>query len=75
MHRTKDLSYNEIINYLNKNRIVIGNVNNGTHFVLITGYSNEDNDSFVVNDPGFHKDIYSYKNDIVGFRIFDMIRT
>ena len=75
MHRTKDLSYEEIINYLNKGRIVIGNVNNGGHFVLITGYSLEDYDSFVVNDPGYNRNIYSYKSDIVGFRLFDMIRT
>lgn len=75
MHRDKDLSYATIVEYLNNGRIVIGNVNEGTHFVLITGYSEEDGDTFAVNDPGYHKDTYSYATDVVGFRIFDMVRT
>ncbi len=74
MHRTKDLSYETIKEYLINGRIVIGNVNNGGHFVLIIGYSDEDKDTFQVNDPGFHRDTYSYTSDIVGFRIFDMVR-
>jgi hypothetical protein len=76
MHREKDLSYATIVEYLTSDppRIVIGNVNNGSHFVLITGYSDEDHDTFVVNDPGYHKDQYSYKSDVVGFRLFDMVR-
>ena len=74
MHRGKDLSYEVVVDYLNKGRIIIGNVNNGGHFVLITGYSLEDYDTFVVNDPGYNRNTYSYKTDIVGFRIFDMVR-
>jgi hypothetical protein len=74
MHRTNDLSYAEISAYLDKGRIVIANVNNGGHFVLLTGYSTTDGDSFMVNDPGFHRDVYSYKIDVVGYRIFDMVR-
>lgn len=73
-HKTNDLSYEEVCAYLDKGRVVIGNVNNGGHFVLITGYSETDGDTFTVNDPGYSRDTYSYKNDIVGYRIFDMIR-
>ena len=38
MHRTNDLSFETIISYLQKGRIVIANVNDGHHFVLVTGY-------------------------------------
>lgn len=72
-HKTKDLSYETIVSYLQKGRIVIGNVNNGGHFVLITGYS-DDGDTFAVNDPGYSVSTYSYTKDIVGFRIYDMER-
>lgn len=74
MHKTNDLSFSEVCTYLEKGRIVIGNVNEGGHFVLLTGYSTEDGDSFAVNDPGYDRETYSYKNDIVGYRIFDMVR-
>lgn len=74
MHKGNDLSYGEVVDYLRKGRIVIGNVNQGGHFVLLTGYSAEDGDTFAVNDPGYDRNTYSYKNDIVGYRIFDMIR-
>ena len=73
MHRDNDLSFDTVCEYLCAGRIVIGNVNEGGHFVLITGYS-DDGDTFQVNDPGYHRDTYSYKDDIVGYRIFDMIR-
>ena len=54
--------------------MVIANVNNGGHFVLLTGYSVADNDTFAVNDPGYNRDTYSYSSDVVGYRIFDMTR-
>ncbi len=73
MHRTNDLPYDTIVDYLNKGRIVVANVNNGGHFVLITGYS-DDKDSFAVNDPGYSTTQYSYSKDVVGYRIYDMIR-
>jgi hypothetical protein len=73
MHRTNDLPYATVVDYLKAGRIVIGNVHNGGHFVLLTGYS-EDGDTFGVNDSGFDVDTYSYTNDIVGYRIFDMKR-
>ena len=71
-HKINDLSYDVIASYLEKGRVVIGNVNNGGHFVLIVGYS-DDQETFYVNDPGYSRETYSYKTDIVGYRIFDMI--
>ena len=59
--------------YIEAGRVVIGNVMDGGHFVLLTGYS-DDGDTFAVNDPGFDTPTYSYSNDIVGYRIFDMTR-
>lgn len=72
-HKTNDLSFSTVSKYLRDGRIVIGNVNNGGHFVLLTGYG-DDEDTFSVNDPGYHRDQYSYKMDLVGYRIFDMKR-
>ena len=72
-HKTNDIPYETIVDYLNKGRIVIANVHAGKHFVLLTGYS-DDGDTFAVNDPGFYVDTYSYSVDVVGYRIFDMIR-
>ena len=73
MHTTNDLDYETVKGYLDSGRIIIGNVMEGHHFVLLTGYST-DGDTFTVNDPGFDTLTYSYKEDIVGYRIFDMKR-
>ena len=73
MHKTNDLPYEQVVSYIKAGRVVIGNVHNGGHFVLLTGYS-DDGDTFAVNDSGFNTFTYSYKNDIVGYRIFDMVR-
>ena len=73
MHKTNDLSYDMVASYIKSGRVVIGNVLNGGHFVLLTGYS-DDGDTFAVNDSGFNTDRYSYSKDIVGYRIFDMKR-
>jgi len=73
MHKTNDLSYEVVSSYLDKGRIVIANVDNGGHFVLLTGYST-DLDTFAINDPGHDITTYSYTKDVVGYRIFDMIR-
>lgn len=74
MHRTNDLPFSTVSEYISKGRIVIGNVMNGGHFVLLTGFSS-DGDTFAVNDPGFATESYSYSKDIVGYRIFDMARS
>lgn len=73
MHKTNDLPYEQVVSYIKAGRVVIGNVHNGGHFVLLTGYS-DDGDTFAVNDSGFNTFTYSYKDDIVGYRIFDMVR-
>jgi len=72
-HTTNDLSFETVCSYISKGRIVIANVNNGGHFVLLNGYV-DDGDTFSVLDPGYTRESYSYKNDVVGYRIFDMIR-
>lgn len=72
-HSTNDLSFSTIASYLDKGRVVIANVNDGGHFVLLIGYG-DDNDTFYINDPGYTKETYSYSQDVVGYRIFDMLR-
>ena len=74
MHKTKDLTFETVCDYISKGRIVIGNVNGGGHFVLLTGFDETDGDTFYVNDPGYSLDTYSYESDLVGFRIYDMVR-
>ena len=74
MHKTNDLPYATIAAYLEKGRIVLANVCRGHHFVLVVGYS-DDGDSLAVHDPGFDRSDYSYKYDVVGWRIFDFARS
>ena len=72
MHTKNDLSMLTIRAYIVRGRVVIANVRNGHHFVLVTGWNGTDEDTVLVNDPGFDVQTYSYKNDVVGWRIFDM---
>jgi len=72
MHKTNDLPMTTIRSYLDKGRITIANVMKGGHFVLAVGYDRDNEDLVYVHDPGFDKTSYSYKNDIVGWRLFDM---
>ena len=52
---------------------VIANVMHGGHFVLVVGYDKADGgDTLYVNDPGFDRRSYSYKQDVVGYRLFQM---
>ena len=71
MHPTNDLPLETIRAYVLKGRVVIANVMHGEHFVLVTGFSYEDPDTLLVNDPGFSTTSYSYSSDVVGWRIFD----
>ena len=73
MHKTNDLSFDTVRSYIQKGRIMIANVNQGHHFVLAVGWG-DDADTIMVNDPGYDRDSYSYSKDIVGWRIFDMVR-
>lgn len=47
MHRENDLAYETVVSYIDQGRIVIANVDNGGHFVLLIGYSS-DADTFAV---------------------------
>ena len=44
------------------------------YYITVYVYIYVDMDTFAVNDPGYHRDTYSYTDDVVGFRIFDMVR-
>jgi hypothetical protein len=57
--------------YFSAGRLLIANVRNGHHFVLATA-AGDDGDSIAVNDPGFDVATYSYAQDVVGWRIYDM---
>lgn len=72
-HRSNDISFGEIVNKLNEPQppVLIANVMQGQHFVLIVGYR-ADGDTLVVNDPGFDRNTYSHSQDVVGYRIFYM---
>lgn len=73
MHLTNDIPLATIKEYLDQKvpRIVIANVMQGQHFVLVVGYRS-DNDTLVVNDSGFNRNTYSYSQDVVGWRLFNM---
>ena len=71
MHKTKDISFETVGQYIRKGRVVISNVMNGSHFVLTIGQGS-DGDTLYVHDSGFDRDSYSYTKDVVGFRIYDM---
>jgi len=79
MHRANDVSFENLVAFLEKGRIVIGNVNRvmtkglrgGEHFVLIVGYSS-DGDTLAVNDPTYEAETYSYQFDLMGYRIYDV---
>ena len=77
MHVKNDIPMATIRKYLDADvpRIVIANVMHGHHFVLVVGYDDVNPDLLYVNDPGFNKLTYSYSQDVVGWRLFDMIPT
>lgn len=59
-------------------RVVIANVMQGQHFVLVVGFD-EKTDTLYINDSGFNRMTYSYtcksSNDmgcVIGWRVFDM---
>ena len=71
MHKTKDIDYETVGAYISSGRVVISNVLNGSHFVLTVGQGT-DGDTLLVRDSGFDRTDYSYSEDVVGFRIYDM---
>jgi hypothetical protein len=73
MHHTNDIPFATVKRYIDAAipKILIANVMHGQHFVLVVGYRG-DNDTLIVNDPGFQRNSYSYSKDVVGWRVFDM---
>lgn len=53
-----------------KSTVVIANVMNGGHFVLVVGYDKGQTNLYV-NDPGFQREFYPF-DQVVGWRIFIM---
>lgn len=88
MHPTNNLPVTTIIELLKSGRPVIANVMHGHHFVLVTGWDGAEEadtaqlrggqsryeavDTLFVNDPGFNRNTYSYSEDVVGWRLFNM---
>jgi len=72
MHRSNDLDMPTVRAYLLNRRVVIANVLQGHHFVLVTGFDWSDEGAILVNDSGFNTTRYQH-SDVVGWRIFDMI--
>eukprot|EP00027_Filamoeba_sp_ATCC50430_P003969 CAMPEP_0168557804 /NCGR_PEP_ID=MMETSP0413-20121227/9626_1 /TAXON_ID=136452 /ORGANISM="Filamoeba nolandi, Strain NC-AS-23-1" /LENGTH=124 /DNA_ID=CAMNT_0008588871 /DNA_START=242 /DNA_END=616 /DNA_ORIENTATION=- len=50
----------KIQNYLSKCYGVIANVRDGSHWVLVTGWEDNNSNTFYVNDPGFSTTTYPY---------------
>ena len=55
-------------------RVVIANVLHGRHFVLVVGWDAFDEDTLIVRDSGFDRTTYSHSRDVVGYRLFDVVR-
>jgi len=72
MHTTNNIPLSGIQALLKSGSPVIANVMQGHHFVLVTGWDAAQPDTLMVNDPGFDRQTYSYKGDVVGWRLFDM---
>jgi hypothetical protein len=52
----KTAAHTDIRNYFNNGHIVLLNVNNGGHWVLLTGFASPQ--IYLVNDPGHSKGTY-----------------
>ena len=74
MHRTNDLPWATVVSMVEDGHTaVIINVLHGGHFVLVVGYDKTvGGDTLFVNDPGFNRPSYSYKHDVVGYRLYDV---
>ena len=78
MHRTNDLTYQQVSAFMDAGKVVVANVLRGTHFVLLTAHlsalpltANMSSNSYLCNDPGFLTTSYIHA-DITGFRIFSI---
>ena len=74
MHKANDLSWGQVSTLLAAGAVVIANVDEGHHFVLVVGVDGEVfGDTLYVNDPGFHRASYTFK-EVVGWRLYGMAR-
>ena len=80
---TPDLTRAQMVSYIEKRMPVIVNVRQGTHWVLVTGYSESNPNLYYVNDPGFEQNTYTreemsrfvaYSNNTVEFPINESFR-
>jgi Peptidase_C39 like family len=72
MHVKNDVPISVIQQLITSGQPVIANVMAGRHFVLVTGWDSNNFDTLYVNDPGFSTQTYSYSNDVVGWRLFNI---
>eukprot|EP01088_Endostelium_zonatum_P018278 TRINITY_DN57_c0_g2_i1.p1 TRINITY_DN57_c0_g2~~TRINITY_DN57_c0_g2_i1.p1 ORF type:complete len:227 (+),score=38.28 TRINITY_DN57_c0_g2_i1:42-683(+) len=64
----------QMVNYISRRMPIIANVRHGTHWVLVTGYSNTNEAVYNVNDPGFNQDVYS-RSDMSHFVVYSFSTT
>ena len=74
MRKNDNISYAELTAILTAPipRVMVANVNHGGHFVLAVGVDAVSNDTVWVRDSYFNRATYSLKEDVVGWRIFDI---
>jgi hypothetical protein len=70
--RQRTVSLAAVQAMLLQGRVIIANVRKGRHFVLLVGWDDSNPDVLFVNDPGFNRTTYSFNDDVVGLRIYDM---
>ena len=67
------LPYEDVKKALLNKKMVIANVHDGQHFVLVTGFDPADHHKFYVNDPYFETDSYTIGGfGIIKFFEFDI---
>eukprot|EP01088_Endostelium_zonatum_P011419 TRINITY_DN25552_c0_g1_i1.p1 TRINITY_DN25552_c0_g1~~TRINITY_DN25552_c0_g1_i1.p1 ORF type:complete len:217 (+),score=15.51 TRINITY_DN25552_c0_g1_i1:36-686(+) len=71
---TGSLTRAQLVNYISRRMPVIANVRHGTHWVLLTGYSNSNEAAYNVNDPGFNQDVYN-RSDMGRFIVYSFSTT
>jgi hypothetical protein len=76
MHRTNDLTPNDVISFLQAGKVVVANVLKGAHFVLVTGYPSQgpygNDTAWTVNDPASFALFYAHSK-VAGWRVFTVV--
>jgi len=75
MHRTNDLKAGDVVKLMAAGKVVIANVHDGRHFVLLVGYPKNgpysNSTVFAAQDPALFATSYTHQS-ISGYRIFTM---